>query len=187
MIRSGVNEDNELVNSETKITDVDLGFAKPFGGTLIPPGYLYCDGSEVSRQAYDKLFAAIGTTWGEGDGENTFNLPDLRGIFVRCDGGENNAAIGVRQGDAIREISGNVGFRPYKGLAASSNATLFTAATGAFAKIAGSLETEAGEGPQGVSYAHVREELYFNASNVVPTAAEVRPVNVAMKYCIRYE
>ena len=100
MIRSGVNEDNELVNSETKNTSVDIGFAKPFGGTVIPPGYLYCDGSEVSRQAYDKLFAAIGTTWGEGDGENTFNLPDLRGIFVRCV----EAGTDVKAGQKIGEI-----------------------------------------------------------------------------------
>ena len=117
MIRSGVNEDNEVVNSETKNTDVDIGFAKPFGGMVVPPGYLYCDGSEVSRQAYDKLFAAIGTTWGEGDGENTFNLPDLRGIFIRCDGGENNADIGVRQEDAIREITGAFNARRVSGSA----------------------------------------------------------------------
>jgi microcystin-dependent protein len=42
-------------------------------------GYLLCDGAAVSRTTYSKLFAAIGTAYGVGDGTTTFNLPDLRG------------------------------------------------------------------------------------------------------------
>lgn len=49
----------------------------------IGSGWLWCDGSTVSRTTYRQLFAAIGTAWGSGDGHSTFNLPDLRGIFVR--------------------------------------------------------------------------------------------------------
>lgn len=48
-----------------------------------PNGWLWCDGSAVSRATYSALFAAIGTTFGAGDGSTTFNLPDLRGEFVR--------------------------------------------------------------------------------------------------------
>jgi microcystin-dependent protein len=43
------------------------------------PGFLICDGSDVSRTTYSDLFAVIGETYGEGDGTDTFNLPDLRG------------------------------------------------------------------------------------------------------------
>lgn len=43
-----------------------------------PAPFLLCDGSAISRTAYPTLFAAIGTTWGGGDGINTFNLPDTR-------------------------------------------------------------------------------------------------------------
>ncbi|KQO92687.1 hypothetical protein ASF32_21525 [Methylobacterium sp. Leaf91] len=43
------------------------------------PGWLPCDGRAVSRAAYSALFAVIGTTWGNGDGTTTFNIPDLRG------------------------------------------------------------------------------------------------------------
>lgn len=46
-------------------------------------GWLYCDGSPVSRSTYADLFAAIGTTYGVGDGSTTFNLPDFRGVFLR--------------------------------------------------------------------------------------------------------
>lgn len=62
-------------------TFVQVGAIELLAGT--PPdsssGWLICDGSEVSRTDYAQLFAAIGTTFGAGDGVNTFNLPDLRG------------------------------------------------------------------------------------------------------------
>lgn len=46
-------------------------------------GWLFCNGEAVSRTDYAQLFAAIGTAWGAGDGQTTFNLPDLRGYFMR--------------------------------------------------------------------------------------------------------
>lgn len=48
-----------------------------------PDGYLVCDGSEKDREDYAALFAAVGTVFGIGNGVSTFNLPDLRGEFVR--------------------------------------------------------------------------------------------------------
>lgn len=66
------------------------GTMSPYGGdvTAPPAGWLVCDGSAVSRAQYPALFAMIGTAWGEGDGSTTFNLPDLRGRFLRgVDGG----------------------------------------------------------------------------------------------------
>lgn len=47
--------------------------------SVIPTGYLVCDGSAVDRSQYADLFAVIGTTYGSGDGLNTFNLPNLSG------------------------------------------------------------------------------------------------------------
>jgi len=53
--------------------------------------WIICDGSPVSRTAYNHLFDVIGTTWGVGDGSSTFNLPDLRGEFLRgYDNGHGN-------------------------------------------------------------------------------------------------
>ena len=51
----------------------------PFAGTVAPEGYLFCDGSAVSRTTYATLFGVIGTTFGAGDGSTTFNVPDLGG------------------------------------------------------------------------------------------------------------
>jgi microcystin-dependent protein len=51
--------------------------------TTIPSGWLICDGSAVSRTTYANLFAAVGTAWGNGNGSTTFNVPDMRGMFLR--------------------------------------------------------------------------------------------------------
>lgn len=45
--------------------------------TIAPPGYLLCDGSEVSRTTYSNLFSVIGVYFGEGDNVTTFNLPNI--------------------------------------------------------------------------------------------------------------
>lgn len=56
-----------------------------------PTGWLECDGAAVSRTTYARLFAVIADTYGVGDGSTTFNLPDLRGQFVR--GWDNGAGV----------------------------------------------------------------------------------------------
>jgi microcystin-dependent protein len=50
--------------------------------TKLPTGYLFCDGSAVSRTQYADLFGVIGTTWGAGDGSTTFNLPSKAGLVT---------------------------------------------------------------------------------------------------------
>jgi microcystin-dependent protein len=58
---------------------VPSGTVLPFAGSTAPAGFLLCYGQAVSRTDYADLFAAIGTSFGAGDGSTTFNLPDLRG------------------------------------------------------------------------------------------------------------
>lgn len=66
---------------------VPAGVMLPYGGTSAPSGFLMCDGSAVSRSTYSRLFSAIGTSYGAGDGSTTFNLPDFRDrvAFMRAD------------------------------------------------------------------------------------------------------
>jgi microcystin-dependent protein len=59
------------------------GAVSAYAGTAVPTGWLLCDGTPVSRTTYSLLFNAIGTAWGAGDGSTTFNLPDMRGLFLR--------------------------------------------------------------------------------------------------------
>lgn len=62
-----------------KVSDtLPIGFVGAYSGVTAPEGWLICDGAAVSRTAYSALFAAIGTTYGAGDGSTTFNLPDYR-------------------------------------------------------------------------------------------------------------
>lgn len=61
----------------------NVGMVGHFARSSAPNGWLKANGAAVSRTAYTALFAAIGTTFGSGDGSTTFNLPDLRGEFVR--------------------------------------------------------------------------------------------------------
>lgn len=56
-----------------------IGTIIPYAGDTLPTGYLYCDGSAISRTTYSDLFSVIGTTYGNGDGSTTFNLPNLKG------------------------------------------------------------------------------------------------------------
>ena len=62
----------------------DMMFPAGYSGNGdTPAGWLHCNGQAVSRSEYADLFAAIGTVYGEGDGSNTFNVPDFRGSFLR--------------------------------------------------------------------------------------------------------
>ena len=89
-----------------------VGAVLPFAGSSAPSGYHLCDGSAVSRASNPNLFAAIGTTWGTGDGSTTFNLPDLRGrVWAGVDGtagrltNASDAAFGAHA--ALGNVGGN--------------------------------------------------------------------------------
>jgi microcystin-dependent protein len=62
---------------------VPTGSVHMMATTTAPSGYLKCNGAAISRSTYAGLFAIIGTAHGAGDGSSTFNVPDLRGEFVR--------------------------------------------------------------------------------------------------------
>lgn len=55
------------------------GVISMYGGSTAPSGWLICDGRTVSRTTYSRLFSAIGTTYGAGNGSTTFNIPNLKG------------------------------------------------------------------------------------------------------------
>jgi phage-related tail fiber protein len=74
-----------------------------------PTGYLKANGAAVSRSTYATLFAAIGTTFGVGDGSTTFNVPDLRGEFIRgwddSRGVDSSRVFGSAQADEFKSHS----------------------------------------------------------------------------------
>jgi len=78
-----------------------IGVIRLFAGSTAPNGWLICNGDAVSRSAYGDLFKIIGTTYGVGNSNTTFTLPDMRG---RC-------PIGVGTGASLtaRTLGSNVG------------------------------------------------------------------------------
>lgn len=123
-----------------------------------PSGFLECDGSALSRTTYASLFAVLGTTYGVGDGITTFNIPDLRGEFIR--GFDNGRGV-----DVGRTIG-------------SWQVDEFKEHTHQYRKGDGG-DQNMGTGDQ--SY----EEIIWGDTN--PTGgSETRPRNIAMLYCIKY-
>jgi microcystin-dependent protein len=75
---------SQLFDSLTAILpEIPPGLILPFSGDSAPSGFLPANGAVVSRATYADLFAAIGETYGAGDGVTTFGLPDVRGYFPR--------------------------------------------------------------------------------------------------------
>ena len=82
---------------------VPVGAVIDFAGTVLPPHYLACNGAAVSRTTYARLFAAIGTTWGVGDGSTTFNLPNLID-YVTSGSGGTFGAVGAKVGTTTHTL-----------------------------------------------------------------------------------
>lgn len=155
-----------------------------FARSTPPSGWLKANGAAVSRTTYAALFAAIGTTFGAGDGRTTFNLPDLRGEFIRgLDDGRNidrGRRLGTAQGDAIRNITGKL-----DGSAMGSGNQVLEGKMIASGAIGTTYQQRQWSGDQG-GWGEQSVSFDFDASRVVPTAGENRPRNVALLACIKY-
>jgi len=124
--------------------DTQAGTVAYFAAGSAPSGWLKANGAAVSRTTYSALFAAIGTTFGAGDGSTTFALPDLRGYFVRpLDDGrgvDSGRTLGTSQADDLKShvhaVAGNTSNSsgsPYRILSntnSTPNVTNDTNATG---------------------------------------------------------
>jgi len=138
-----------------------------------PEGWLVCDGSAVSRTDYADLYAAIGTVWGHGDQIATFNLPDLRGEFVRgLDAGRGVDADRVfasAQGDMFKQ----------------HGHTSYYCSTHTGVSIGGTWRSNYAEEPGGIYADKVTEGEFVTDSLDVSAGFETRPRNVAMTYAIK--
>ena len=73
--------DNQLARKAYVDNYTPAGVITQYGGVSAPTGWLLCQGQAISRSnaLYTRLFAAISTTYGAGDGTTTFNVPNLQG------------------------------------------------------------------------------------------------------------
>lgn len=99
--KSSVGE-NDL--SLVPVSLVPSGTIIQFAGKTIPDGYLSCNGALVSRTQFADLFAAIGTTWGTGDGKTTFKLPNMHHRFL--EGTTTTSEVGTYVEAGLPNITG---------------------------------------------------------------------------------
>jgi len=141
---------------------IPAGAIMPFATNSAPSGWLAANGDAVSRSTYAALFAAIGTTHGAGDGSTTFNLPDLRGYFVRGSGtnadGTAAGTFAAKQADELKSHTH------------SARWLLTTAGVG----------SSTGGWGSGTAYSN-------NFTQIEATGgSETRPKNIALLYCIKH-
>jgi microcystin-dependent protein len=171
-----------------RLTGSSAGIRVPSGAVMCfamntaPSGWLECNGSAISRTTYAALFSSIGTTFGVGNGTTTFNIPDLRGYFVRgwANGGsvDSGRSFGSTQQDALQNITGSIDLQT-----PGTNKMRTSGGAGALA----SKETSSvfNDGASGQSTSTTGITFNASSSSGVRTSTETRPVNVALMYCIK--
>lgn len=113
----GLNENGALVKD---VVDM-VGEIKILAQSAIPSNCLPCNGAAISRAAYPELFAAIGTTYGAGDGSTTFNVPDAEGVLY----GNQGRTVGAAVSDGLPNVQGRFMFADYgKTIAVFANAEI---------------------------------------------------------------
>lgn len=139
-----------------------------------PTDFIKANGAAISRTTYSDLFTAIGTTFGTGDGSSTFNVPDLRGEFMRgwddSRGVDGSRSFGSAQADQLEQHRHDT---PYQ-----TNSTHSQYASAGFAL--GSYE----------SVTNIREgdetQRYSGYTGGTDNSSENRPRNIALLACIKY-
>lgn len=172
------------MGTKIKASNIELsislppGIVLPWAGIASPAGWVRCNGQAVTRTGeFANLFAVVGTAYGIGDGSTTFNVPDLRGEFIRgADDGrgvDTGRALHSNQLDADQAMSGTLG--RFNKFAAQHGAP-----TGPFTEVSFGVE-------QGISSgaSDGYNSINFDNSTVIRTADETRPRNVAMHHIIK--
>jgi phage-related tail fiber protein len=156
-----------VLDNPQRQAELPAGTVASFAANTAPTGFLKANGAPVSRTTYAALFAVIGTTFGVGNGSTTFNVPDLRGEFIRgwddSRGVDTGRAFGSAQADALQGHRHNV----------------TSATTGVNAGGSGSLQAS-------VVTLTTTDPITDGTNGTPRIAAETRPRNVALLACIKY-
>ena len=155
----------------------------------IPTGYLECNGAAVSRTTYAALFAIIGTTYGTGNGSSTFNIPDLRGEFVRGfdngKGTDSGRSVGTSQGSANlshgHSVSASVSDPGHNHATSLGNNRVFLVGGSQHVGFGGA----GGYPGQDFSMSNANTGISVSISQSNAGGGEARPRNIAMMYIIK--
>jgi len=165
-----------ISNGTTTGKAIYSGSGNPTGTVIIwvtstpPAGYIECNGAAISRSTYSALFNVIQTTYGSGDGSTTFNLPDLRGEFIR--GWDNGRGIDSGRSLGSSQLDQFQGHYHAKSTAGLQGGTAVLGANSGGNIYAG-------------SNAEVRQPTTDGTNGAPRTGSETRPRNIALMYCIK--
>ncbi len=137
-----------------------------------PAGWLHANGTTLSRTTYSDLFAAIGTTFGAGDGSTTFNIPDLRGEFIRGWAAARGVDTGRGLGTFQDQRTGSKGLEDFMEIRkpyayGNLNMNVFAPKGGVHPNYGGSTGG-------------------YRATLTASAIGETRPRNIALMACIKY-
>ena len=146
------------------------GFVIAFAANSAPSGYLLCNGAAVSRTTYADLFAAIGTTWGKGDGSTTFNLPNLTDKFIQGSG-----TAGTVKAAGLPNATGTINIQD----------AYFIVANGVF-EIDAYRGNRASAGGTVTNISPVLNMSLSKANGIYGNSTTVQPPALTMRYYIKY-
>ncbi len=182
-----------------------VGTVISYAGGSVPTGWIACDGASVSRTTYSDLFAAIGTAYGTGDGSTTFNVPDLRGQFLRgvddmgtaagAGGVDSGRTLGSTQADELaghthaHSLSISSSGSHHHGLSgghSSNHNDYFAGSNNAYGIHTSYTSSASQYGSATSDTSHTHPNSSFGGSITSAGGDETRPTNVAVTYLIRH-
>ena len=170
VVEDGTAKATAFIGNFIGAGSVPIGSFTAFLGTNVPENWKEANGESLSKATYPELYAQIGDRYGSDD-SLSFNLPDLRGEFIRgWDNGrgvDSGRQLGSYQADALQNVTGTFG--PVRESEFS--------ATGAFSDSGSNVGGAGGGMPSNL--------VNFDLSNVARTASETRSRNIAVMYIIR--
>ena len=149
-----------------------VGMIAPFAMGAQPGGWLICDGSAISRNAYIALWNAIQDIWGPGNSSSTFNIPDLRASFLRGVGTSTEftynavTTLAGKQNDLFQGHHHRIG--TYGGTATYR------------------VSRRADNGPTYVEQDTAVKDPITGSHGTVRMGMETRPNNYGVQFCIKY-
>lgn len=169
LLRDLVEEEKAALQGQIQ-NAVPVGTVMPFAANTTPEGYLLCNGAAVSRTTYAKLYEAIGTTYGTGNGSTTFNLPNLTDKFIQGSG-----TAGTVKGAGLPNISWTI------------HGVITTGAT--YSGAADGTNTYLNKIDVGSGYGDHISTFYGSAASsndIYGSSSTVQPPALTMRYYIKY-
>lgn len=154
------------------LTTLPTGTVIAYSADTVPDGFLLCNGATVSRTTYAALFAVIGTTYGEGNGTTTFDLPNLTDRFI-----QGSTTAGTTKEAGLPNITGSFTLR--------NQAKELTEISGTFSLQDTDSGTHTGASSNKRPYVHIAMNAQ-KSSSVYGASDTVQPPALTMRYCIKY-